>query len=75
MWLYPVDGRASVRASPKSFAAENGLYDTSDIPELAAIDQEGDLSHLEGLFDSRLPEVFDRMANPATKRTSAGSSR
>jgi hypothetical protein len=67
MWIKPVDGRSPFRASPKNFAAENGLYDTSDIPEFSALDQEGDLGAIEGLFDSRWPEVFDGTMDPATK--------
>lgn len=67
MWIYPVDGRKEFRASPKNFAAENGLYDTSSVPHLAARNQESDLSRLEGLFDSRWPDIFNGITTPATK--------
>ena len=67
MWIYPVDGRKPFRASPKNFAAENGLYDTSDLPQLAGLNQEAALSKLEGIFDSRWPEIFNGTIDPVTK--------
>lgn len=67
MWITPTDGRKSFRASPLNFAAENGLYDTSKIPELAMVDQERDLSDIEGIYEERWPEVFDHIGDPATK--------
>lgn len=67
MWIYPLDGRPPFRASPKNFAVEKGLYDTSAVPHLTGFDHEGDLSKLEGLFDSRWPEIFDGIGRPATK--------
>jgi hypothetical protein len=68
MWVYPVEnGRCGFRASPKNFATEKGLYDTSDVQHLAGIDVEGFLSRIEGIFDSRWPEVFDGTMDNETK--------
>jgi hypothetical protein len=67
MWIYPVDGRSPFRASPKNFAAENGLYDSSDLPELGSFDHEAELSKLEGLFDSRWPDIFNGIGDQKTK--------
>lgn len=71
MWVYPVEnGSTGFRASPKNFATEKGLYNSSDAP-FADHDFEGRFSQIEGLFHSRWPEVFNSIGDPRTKRNIA----
>lgn len=67
MWVHPRDGSPLYRASPKSFCAETGLYDTSTTPELRAWDQEGDLSRGEAIFAKKWPDIFECACNKRTK--------
>ena len=67
MWVHPLDGRSGFRATPQNFATEKGLHDTSDIPELADFDFEGELSTVEGLYSSRWLDFFNDTTNPRTK--------
>jgi hypothetical protein len=64
--VWPTDGRKPFKARPKSFAAENGLYDTAGTPQ-EGFDIEGKLAEVEGLYAGRWPEMFDRIDKPDTK--------
>jgi hypothetical protein len=70
LWVWPIDGRKPFKARPKSFAAENGLYDTAGTSQ-EGFDIEGKLAEVEGLYASRWPGIFDRIDRPETKMSIA----
>ena len=67
LWVCPLTGHEPFLGTPKSIAAEKGLYDSAGTP-FEKFDYEGSLAKLESLFAGRWPEVFDDIGNPETKK-------
>ena len=67
LWVHPVDGSAPFQSTPKSLAAEKGLYATGAFPELRHWDQEGDLSLIESGFARVWPNIFEDISDLRTK--------
>ena len=67
LWVYPVDGRAPFRASPRQFAAETNLYTPKPDADAVRHDTESWLSGWESHFAKVWPDVVDRADNPQTR--------
>lgn len=69
--IYPIDGRPPFRTTPRNVAAECNLY--TPLPGTPAVrdDHEQWFSGWEGHFSKVWPEIFDRAANPKTRKNLA----
>lgn len=69
--VYPLDGRAPFRTTPRNVAAECGLYTPTPGAVGVRDDHEQWFSGWEGLFAGKWPDIFDRADNPRTRRNLA----
>jgi hypothetical protein len=67
LWVYPIDGSAPFRASPRQFAAETNLYTPKSGADAVRHDTENWLSGWEGHFAQVWPDIVDRADNPRTR--------
>jgi len=71
IWVYPVDGGKPFKTSPRSVAAEKGLYDPTPTTVLNRRDTERQLAEIEATFARVWPNKFKEAADFETRKNLA----